>query len=62
MLHMEVVLGMSLSEHGPQSSPMLQQLLKHADRYGIDAVMPAGIFSVCYCIDACASRIGMLAR
>lgn len=39
MLHMEVVLGMTLSEHGKQSSPMLQQLLKHADRYSITAVM-----------------------
>ncbi len=39
MLHMEVVLGMSLSEHGLQSSPMLQRLLTHADRYSITAVM-----------------------
>ncbi len=39
MLHMEVVLGMHLSKHGKQSSPMLQQLLKHADRCSISAVM-----------------------
>lgn len=34
VLHMEVVLGMSFSDHGTQQSPMLQQLLAHAERYG----------------------------
>lgn len=46
MLHMEVVLGMSLSEHGKQSSLMLQQLLMHADRYSITAVMLHFVVSV----------------
>ncbi len=50
MLHMEVVLGMHLSEHGKQSSPMLQQLLNHADRYSMSAVMSAATLSVCDCI------------
>lgn len=39
MLHMEVVLGMTLSEHGTPSSPMLQRLLTHADRYSISVIM-----------------------
>lgn len=32
ILHMEVVLGMSIAQHDIQSSPMLQQLLLHAER------------------------------
>ena len=38
ILHLEVVLGMHISEQGMQQSPMLQQLLRKAARYAADAL------------------------
>lgn len=38
ILHLEVVLGMHISEHGTQQSPILQQLLTNAARYDADAL------------------------